>query len=78
MSKAGPYSATTTPTFFSHNLVDATGATITPDVVLVQYDGTSSGTFQVSVDHASLTPTQAKLTSTLNGGVTCYIVAMKF
>src|SRR5437016_2349831 len=78
MAWFGPYSATTTSTFFNHNLVDASGSPLTPDLVLLMYDGTATGQFQVSADHASLTSTQVKLTSTLAGGVTTYGVALKF
>jgi hypothetical protein len=73
----GPYSVTTTPTFFNHNLKDQTNANVTPSVVLVNVSGTSISTHCVEWESGSLTSTQVKLTSD-GGTITVWGVAFKF
>jgi hypothetical protein len=74
----GPYTVNTSSAFFNHNLKDASGASITPTLVIPYVDGTSSGTNVATSDHGSMTSTQVKLTSNLGSGATVYGIALKF
>lgn len=73
----GPYSVTTSPTLFAHNLHDQSGANITPDIVIPVVSGTSITTHCVEWDPATITSTQVKLTSD-GGTLTVYGIALKF
>lgn len=69
MSKFGPYTLSTTPTFFNHNLKDAYGNNVTPDIVLLQVVGTSTNVYVAEWDTATITSTQVKLTANSNPSV---------
>jgi len=68
----GPYTVTTAPTLFNHNL----GAV--PDLILLQIVGTSTAAFSAEYDDSTLTSIQAKLTSNSASGVTVRGLAFKF
>jgi hypothetical protein len=65
-------SVTTTPGYVNH------GLGTTPDVVLVEVTGTSTGVFTVEHDPGSMTGSQVKLTSNSASGVAVTGLAIKF
>jgi hypothetical protein len=74
----GPYTVTTTYTFFNHNLVDQNGSNATPDIVLlVMHSNSANSLHSVFADQGSMTSTQVKLGC--DGGTdVVYGIAMKF
>jgi hypothetical protein len=71
--KTGPFTVTTTATFFNH------GLGVVPDFVIPVLNGTSSGgVFSCDVDYATLTSTQVKLSTNSAGGISIYILSIKF
>ncbi len=69
---AGPYSVTTTGTFFNHNLG------VVPDFVIPVIDSVIGAAHAAAVDFATMTSTQVKLSSDLAGGLTVRILSFKF
>ncbi len=69
---AGPYSVTTTGTFFNHNLG------VIPDFVLPVIDSVIGAAHAAAVDFATMTSTQVKLSSDLAGGLNVRILSFKF
>jgi hypothetical protein len=78
MSWFGPYSVGTSYAFFNHNLLDATGAHLTPDlVIIVQSSGSANSLHAVYADMTTLTSTQFKAGCD-SGKDTIYGIALKF
>ncbi len=69
---AGPYSVTTTGTFFNHNLG------VIPDFVIPVIDSVIGAAHAAAVDYATMTSTQVKLSSDLAGGLNVRILSFKF
>ncbi len=69
---AGPYSVTTTGTFFNHNLG------VIPDFVIPVIDSVIGSAHAVAADFATMTSTQVKLSSDLAGGLNTRILSFKF
>ncbi len=72
IAQAGPYSVTTTGTFFNHNLG------VIPDFVLPVIDSVIGAAHAAAVDFATMTSTQVKLSSDLAGGLNVRILSFKF
>jgi hypothetical protein len=72
----GPYTVTSTGTFFNHNLVDSTGTAVTPDLVLLVIAQLTNTLHVVSYDPGTITSTQVKLESDVSLQVVG--VALKF
>ena|SRR5258706_6462437 len=54
----GPYAATNSSTLFAHNLHDVNGASVAPDLILLQVQGGSATVREVQYDPATVTATQ--------------------
>ncbi len=69
---AGPYTVTSTPTFFNHGLGDV------PTVAIPFIGGTIGTLHAIAADQTTMTSIQVKLSSEAAGGITGYVVSIKF
>jgi hypothetical protein len=76
ISQFGPYSITTTPTFYNHNLVDVNGTPIVPDMIILQGTGAASTSRTAVYEDSTMTTTQVKITG--NTSFSVRGIAMKF